>query len=241
MRDADSSHTVWRSVDFIVSAANCRRYAPGRKQGHHRLVNNRFGVQALDVTSVGNLRLLPIAGIQGEAGSGNAVGTDATLTGDGTTSDPLKVANPFTDADEAKLDGIAAGAEVNVKADWDETDSTEDSFIDNKPSDADIGDKAFKNPPSLNTTEQEAVQDGYRRGDRIGQTADRSRPTKANLYNAVKEILHPATNSGRQRPTTRITSWIYRANRFDTMRLVDGLRTIALSSIGADRHDRYAI
>lgn len=41
--------------------------------------------------------------------------------------------NDFTDADKAKLDGIEAGAEVNVQADWGETDPTADSFILNKP------------------------------------------------------------------------------------------------------------
>ena len=226
MRDADSSHTVWRSVDFIVSAAN----SVVTLQVENRDIidsSGSFGVQALDVTSVGNLRLLPIAGIQGEAGSGNAVGTDATLTGDGTTSDPLKVANPFTDADETKLDGIAAGAEVNVKADWDETDSTEDSFIDNKPSDADIGDKAFKNPPSLNTTEQEAVRTAIGAGTGSGGAFT---PSKANLYDAVKEILHPATNAGVS-PDDSNNELDIPGESFDTMRLVDALRTIALSTV----------
>ena len=41
--------------------------------------------------------------------------------------------NDFTDALLAKLNGIAEGAEVNVQADWDETDSTSDAFILNKP------------------------------------------------------------------------------------------------------------
>lgn len=41
--------------------------------------------------------------------------------------------NDFTDADKAKLDGIETGAEVNVQADWGETDPTADSFILNKP------------------------------------------------------------------------------------------------------------
>ena len=34
------------------------------------------------------------------------VETDTTITGDGTSGDPLKVANPYTDDDEAKLDAI---------------------------------------------------------------------------------------------------------------------------------------
>ena len=41
-----------------------------------------------------------------------AAEVDSTLTGDGTSGSPLSVANPFTDADETKLDGIAAGADV---------------------------------------------------------------------------------------------------------------------------------
>lgn len=41
--------------------------------------------------------------------------------------------NNFTDADSAKLSGIEAGAEVNVQSDWAESDSTSDSFIQNKP------------------------------------------------------------------------------------------------------------
>ena len=39
--------------------------------------------------------------------------------------------NAFTDADETKLDGIAAGAEVNVQSDWDATSG--DAQILNKP------------------------------------------------------------------------------------------------------------
>lgn len=41
--------------------------------------------------------------------------------------------NDFTDALLAKLNGIEAGAEVNVQPDWSEADSTDDSYILNKP------------------------------------------------------------------------------------------------------------
>ena len=41
--------------------------------------------------------------------------------------------NNFTDADHTKLNGIATGAEVNVQADWNQTTSSDDSFIQNKP------------------------------------------------------------------------------------------------------------
>ena len=39
----------------------------------------------------------------------------------------------FTSAEKTKLAGIAAGAEVNVQADWTEADSSSDAYIANKP------------------------------------------------------------------------------------------------------------
>lgn len=41
--------------------------------------------------------------------------------------------NDFTNALKSKLDGIAEGAEVNVQADWNQTNSTADDYIKNKP------------------------------------------------------------------------------------------------------------
>ena len=41
--------------------------------------------------------------------------------------------NDFTDALKSKLEGIAAGAEVNVQADWSQTTTTADDYIKNKP------------------------------------------------------------------------------------------------------------
>ena len=41
--------------------------------------------------------------------------------------------NDYTDADKAKLDTAYQNAEQNVQSDWNETDSTSDAFIKNKP------------------------------------------------------------------------------------------------------------
>lgn len=41
--------------------------------------------------------------------------------------------NNFTDAEQSKLSGIAAGAEVNVQSNWTESDSSSDAYIQNKP------------------------------------------------------------------------------------------------------------
>ena len=58
--------------------------------------------------------------------------------------------NDFTAALLSKLNGIAAGAEVNVQADWSSTDSTSDAFIKNKPS-------SF--PPSSHTHTKAQISD----------------------------------------------------------------------------------
>ena len=41
--------------------------------------------------------------------------------------------NNFTTQEKNKLNGIASGAEVNVQSNWGETDTSSDSFIQNKP------------------------------------------------------------------------------------------------------------
>lgn len=41
--------------------------------------------------------------------------------------------NDFTDALKTKLEGIAAGAEVNVQSDWSQTNNSADDYIKNKP------------------------------------------------------------------------------------------------------------
>lgn len=77
--------------------------------------------------------------------------------------------NDFTDADEAKLDGIEAGAQVNVQADWDESDTTSDSYIQNKPAipaaqvnadwNATSGVAEILNKPTIPTNTSDLVND----------------------------------------------------------------------------------
>ena len=93
---------------------------------------------------------------EGNGGGGTPRGAGAGLTLIGNT---LNVTNPFTDANETKLNSIETNAEVNVQVDWDETDTNSDAYIENKPTDSEIGDKAFSNPPSdLTDTEKLAAR-----------------------------------------------------------------------------------
>lgn len=74
--------------------------------------------------------------------SGNLAGLDSNgnLTDSGVAAANLvhdasyvHTDNNFSDADATKLSGIAAGAEVNVQANWSQTDNSADDFIKNKP------------------------------------------------------------------------------------------------------------
>lgn len=58
-----------------------------------------------------------------------------TISSTDTTYDPATQAKAglMSAADKTKLDGIAAGAEVNVQADYTETDASADSYIKHKP------------------------------------------------------------------------------------------------------------
>lgn len=66
-----------------------------------------------------------VSGLQTTIDSNNPLNADY-LT-DGTTN---KV---YTATEQSKLSGIAAGAEVNVQSDWNESDNTSDAYIKNKP------------------------------------------------------------------------------------------------------------
>lgn len=54
--------------------------------------------------------------------------------------------------DKTKLDGIQAGAEVNVQSDWSQSDSGADDFIKNKPSIPSVQKKAYGGSPEAVST-----------------------------------------------------------------------------------------
>jgi len=72
-----------------------------------------------------------VTGVTGTAPIAATVtsGVAAVSISAATTSAP----GSMSAADKTKLDGIAAGAEVNVQPDWTQADNTKDDFIKNKP------------------------------------------------------------------------------------------------------------
>lgn len=60
-------------------------------------------------------------------------GHQFTLTGSDGYSATITIPDNFDSTAQTKLSGIEAGAEVNVQANWNEADTTADSYIQNKP------------------------------------------------------------------------------------------------------------
>ena len=69
--------------------------------------------------------------------------TDTTYSEATTTSSGL-----MSSSDKVKLNGIESGANVNVQPDWNETDTTDDAYIKNKPTNV----SAFNNDANYTTT-----------------------------------------------------------------------------------------
>lgn len=65
--------------------------------------------------------------------TGQVSGTDRTVKIPNTAA-TTSAAGLMSAADKTKLNGIAAGAEVNVQSDWSVTSSSSDAYIKNKPS-----------------------------------------------------------------------------------------------------------
>lgn len=91
-------------------------------------------------------------------------------------------ANDYTTEEKTKLAGIAAGAEVNVQADWGENGTGSDAYIKNKPTklsqfsndagfitDADIpeGAAASTAPPLMDGTAAVGTSNAFARGDHV--------------------------------------------------------------------------
>ena len=69
-----------------------------------------------------------IKGLLSSESGVNISGSSTSCTGNAATATALSAG-----ADRTKLDGIAAGAEVNVQSDWNQATTTADDYIKNKP------------------------------------------------------------------------------------------------------------
>lgn len=107
--------------------------------------------------------------------------------------------NDYTTEEKNKLQGIAAGAEVNVQADWNQSDSGHDAFIKNKPSipsktsdltndsgfitssDIPEGAAASTTVPKMDGTAAVGTEMAFARGDHV-HPSDDSKANAADVY-----------------------------------------------------------
>lgn len=152
----------------------------GVKVGSDLTINPSTGALSVDkVTSVtsGSNQLVTSGGVY--AAVENKVDK---VSGKGLSS------NDYTDNEKNKLSGIAAGAEVNVQADWNQTTSTADDYIKNKPT---LGSAAAASTSDFATAAQ-------------GTKADNAIPSSAKgTANGVAEL-----DSNGLVPTSQLPSFV---------------------------------
>lgn len=120
-------------------------------------------------------------------------GSNVTLTPDA-TNDKVTIAatdTTYSDAttsahglmsasDKTKLNGIATGAEVNVQSDWDQTDTSADDYIKNKPT-IPAGVSPATSSPLMDGTAAVGTSDKYAREDHVHPT-DTSRAAASHSH-----------------------------------------------------------
>lgn len=112
--------------------------------------------------------------------------TDALLA---TKVDKVQGSSLMTTAQANKLEGIESGAEVNVQANWNETDTTSDAYILNKPTLPDMTNYYTKSQVDASQATQNTE---------IGSLADRGAKNIADI-NAEKTAYHATyTVSGQE-------------------------------------------
>lgn len=77
--------------------------------------------------------------------------------------------NDYTTEEKNKLSNIQAGAEVNVQANWSESDPTSDAYIKNKPTIPE-GAAASTITPIVDGTASKGTDEGFARGDHVHPT-----------------------------------------------------------------------
>ena len=91
--------------------------------------------------------------------------------------------NNYTDAEKTKLAGIAVGAEVNVQSDWNQTSSSADDFIKNKPGNATTSVAGFM------SSSDKSKLDGIAAGAEVNL----NNFTKVSVESGSATVLRPTT------------------------------------------------
>lgn len=140
-----------------------------------------------------------VAGLQSEITSTNKLASDLV-------DDTNQTHKFMTSAEKTKLSGIAAGAEVNVQSDWNQTTTTADDYIKNKPSLATVATSGsyndLSNKPTIPTVNN-ATLTIQRNGTNVQTfTANSSSNKTANI--TVPTKTSDLTNDGADNTSTYV-------------------------------------
>lgn len=102
----------------------------------------------------------------------------------------------MSSTDKAKLNGIATGAEVNVQADWNESDTSSDSYIQNKPTIPTVPTNvsAFTNDAGYLTSHQD-VSGKEDKTNKVTSISSSSTDTQYPSAKCVYDAIYGALNS----------------------------------------------
>jgi hypothetical protein len=97
-------------------------------------------------------------------------GAGITIT-ESTNDVTIAATNEFTTAEKTKLSGIEAGAEVNVQANWSQSDSSADDYIKNKPTNL-VQDASYVHTDNNFTTAEKNKLSGIAAGAEVNVQSD---------------------------------------------------------------------
>ena len=137
-------------------------------------------------------------------------GTGITIT-ESAEAVTIAATNEFTTAEKTKLSGIEAGAEVNVQANWSQSDSTADDYIKNKPSNL-VQDASYVHTDNNFTTAEKNKLSGIAAGAEVNVQSDWNQSNSA-ADDYIKN--KPAVPSMTWTQTTQGATNVHTADAFD--------------------------
>ena len=117
-------------------------------------------------------------------------------------ADYVHTDNNFTSSLKSKLDGVEAGAEVNVQPDWSESSSSSDAFIKNKPPNL-VQDASYVHTDNNFTSTLKEKLDGIASGAEANVQSDWNEADSSNdAYIANKPTLGSIVSFGVEEVTS---------------------------------------
>lgn len=173
----------WNSNSGVSQILNKPNLATVATSGSYNDLTNKPSIPAAQVNSDWNA----------SSGVAQILNKPANLVQDASY---VHTDNNFTTTLKDKLDGIEAGADVNVQSDWNQTNSSADDYIKNKPANL-VQDASYVHTDNNFTTALKDKLDGIQTGAEANVQADWTESnTSSDSYIKNKPTLATVATSG---------------------------------------------